>query len=255
LADEVQDTDDFDALYDNLHREDAEEDGLASDELDFEFDAGLIAEKEGDAIFLALGQKMNNGLCAPSDRAKISRNRPKIPSTSQRSVSPDPKLNQEFRTLDTAITRREKRFYHIQDQLTCSLTIVSRLMSDIMEGQAQKQPVDSKQQFSQLSDAARLLMSAHKDMSQARRESLRPGLSRDFQILCNAQLNETLDSNEFLFGEDINKKAEEALKTKRLTSKFTPTKNLSWRGRTYHRQCHMHSICKYRSKSYPPSAQ
>ena len=40
------------------------------------------------------------------------------------------------------------------------------------------------------------------------RETLRPGLTRDYRVLYRSQHNEQLSSNEFLFGGDISKRSE-----------------------------------------------
>ena len=74
--------------------------------------------------------------------------------------------------------------------------------------------------YEQLSDATRLLRASHKDISQHRRESLRPALNRLPRHLYNRQ-NAKLTSNEFLFGEDLSKRADEALKAKRLANNLT----------------------------------
>ena len=75
--------------------------------------------------------------------------------------------------------------------------------------------------YEQLLDATRLLLVSHKDISQQRRESLRLALNKDYHVICAALQNEKLTSNEFLFGEDLTKRAEEALKAKRLPNKLT----------------------------------
>ena len=75
--------------------------------------------------------------------------------------------------------------------------------------------------YEQLPDATRLLLASHKDISQQRRESLRLALNKDYRVICAALQYEKLTSNEFLFGEDLTKRADEALKSKRLANKLT----------------------------------
>ena len=74
--------------------------------------------------------------------------------------------------------------------------------------------------YEQLPDATRLLLASHKDLSQQRRESLRLALNKDYRVVCAALQNEKLTSNEFLFGEDLTKRADEALKAKHLANKI-----------------------------------
>ena len=66
--------------------------------------------------------------------------------------------------------------------------------------------------YEQLPDATRLLLASHQDISQQRRESSRLALNKDYCVICAALQNAKLTSNEFLFGEDLTKRADEALK-------------------------------------------
>ena len=87
-------------------------------------------------------------------------------------------------------------------------------MSDDKQGK-----MGRRNMYEQLSDATRLLAS-HKDISQHRRESLRPALNKDYRVICTTQQYTKLTSNEFLFGVDLSKRADEALKAKCLANKL-----------------------------------
>ena len=89
--------------------------------------------------------------------------------------------------------------------------------------------------YEELPDATRLLLASHKDISLQRRESLRLALNKDYRVVCAAQRNAKLTSNEFFFGEDLTKRADEALKAKRLANKLTGSNvaNGNSRGRGY----------------------
>ena len=80
--------------------------------------------------------------------------------------------------------------------------------------------MDRRKMYEQLSDATHLLLASHKDISQHRRESLRPALNKDYRVICTTQQNAKLTSNEFLFGVDFSKRADETLKAKRLANKL-----------------------------------
>ena len=88
------------------------------------------------------------------------------------------------------------------------------LMSEDKQGK-----MGRRKMYEELSDATRLLAS-HKDISQHRRESLRPALNKDYRVICTTQQYAKLTSNEFLFGVDLSKRADEALKAKRLANKL-----------------------------------
>ena len=95
--------------------------------------------------------------------------------------------------------------------------------------------------YEQLPDATRLLLASHKDISQQRRESLRPALNKDYRVICAALRNAKLTSNEFLFGEDLTKRADEALKVKCLANKLTGSNvaNGNSRGRSYQNRTYL----------------
>ena len=75
--------------------------------------------------------------------------------------------------------------------------------------------------YEQLPDTTRLLLASHKDISQQIRESLRLALKNDYCVICAALQNAKLTSDEVLFGVDLTKRADEALKAKRLANKLT----------------------------------
>ena len=76
-------------------------------------------------------------------------------------------------------------------------------------------------------------MATHKDLSQQRRETLRPCLNKDYKALCNQSLNFKQFFNEFLLGEDLAKRAEETVKGKKMTNKMTVPNNGAQRGRFF----------------------
>ena len=111
---------------------------------------------------------------------------------------------------------KDKKFPVIEDQTTCAFTIIATLMSEVRKATDAKMKQDFSRQFGLLSDSARPLLSAHKDLSQARRESLRTGTSKEYRILCSGRQNENIHSDELLFGDDMGKRAEEGAKTRRI---------------------------------------
>ena len=66
-------------------------------------------------------------------------------------------------------------------------------------------------------------------------------LNKDYRVICAALQNEKLTLNEFLFGEDLTKRADEALKAKRLANKLTGSNvaNGKSRGRGYQNRTYL----------------
>ena len=58
------------------------------------------------------------------------------------------------------------------------------------------------------SDATKLLMSAHNECSQVRREGLKGTLPFQYPELCDTTLYDKIDNNDFLFGDVMAKKAD-----------------------------------------------
>lgn len=115
--------------------------------------------------------------------------------------------------------------------MTASLTAVAKLNTEM---QVKPRTAFALISFSQnCQNIARLLMATHKDLSQARHNSLPSSLARDFCGRSHAQQFESVDSSEFLFGTDLAKKAEQISKSyhriQRLIS--NPRKiNMEWSG-------------------------
>ena len=198
--------------------EDSEEDAnqLDSESFNDSFDAGVIADNVGPAIDKGIASRINEGLLLPSDRSRIKA----LTQTHQRPENIEslrtPKLNTALQISDVGAKRRDRHFGLLQEQVGCTLKIVSNLMSEVKQGK-----MDRRKIYEQLSDATRLLLASHKDISQHRRESLRPASDKDYRVICTAQQNAKRTSNEFLFGEDLSKRGDEALKAKRLANKLT----------------------------------
>ena len=137
-----------------------------------------------------------------------------------------PKLNTVLQISDVGAKRRDRHFGLLHEQVGCALEILNLNLNDCVEVPRSNLMSNDKQgkmgrrkMYEQLSDATRLLAS-HKDISQHRRESLRPALNKDYRVICTTQQYAKLTSNEFLFGVDLSKRTDEALKAKRLANKL-----------------------------------
>jgi hypothetical protein len=196
------------------------------------FDAGVVEDLTGPSLDDGIAARINEGLLLPSDRARLKN----IMQTHARPANVEslrtPQINPALQVTDGPARRRDRFLSVLQEQVGCSLKIVAGLMSDIKGDNMDRQIV-----FEKLADAARLLLASHKDLSQQRRESLRPALNTDYRTICGAKQNQKLTSNEFLFGEDLPKRAEEAMKAKRLSYKLTSTGSKNGnRGRQFQSQ-------------------
>ena len=127
--------------------------------------------------------------------------------------------------------RRDRHFGLLHEQVGCALEILNLNLNDYVEvprsnlmsrsnltSKDKQGKMGRRKMYEQLSDAT--LLASHKDISLHRRESLRPALNKDYRVICTTQQYAKLTSNEFLFGVDLSKRADEALKAKRLANKL-----------------------------------
>lgn len=211
----------------------AEDTDVASDN---DFDAGIVVDTVGEGIHPSLADRFEEGLLLPSDRARVRDTLQNYPRPKNVTSLRTPTLNRELdgKLLDKFAKKRDSNLSFVQEQVGCALKIIAQLMSDLKEKPASRK-LSERDSFSKLADAARLLMASHKDLSQVRREALRPTLSQDCRALCNAQLNFKLTSNEFLFGEDLAKRVDDAVKNRKLSSTLSqPLSKNATRGRQFY---------------------
>ena len=126
-------------------------------------------------------------------------------------ITAHPKLNTALQISDVGAKRRDRHFGFLHEQVGCALEILNLNLNDYVEvprsnlmSEEKQGKMGRRKMYEQLSDATRLLAS-HKDISQHRRESLRPALNKDYRVICTTQQYAKLTSNEFLFGVDLSK--------------------------------------------------
>ena len=90
-------------------------------------------------------------------------------------------------------------------------------MSKTREAAELKFALDRKEHCQTLSDTARMLMAAHKDLLQIRRDSLQGCFNPKFKPLCHSKHFKEEKSNESVFVNGMSKKADEVDKANMLT--------------------------------------
>lgn len=205
---------------------------ISSDEDDLgDFDAGVVGEETGADIHTRLCEHFDRGMCAASDIKNLQETYKRYPRPQNVKNLRTPKLNTELVFRDEYALKRERKFHRAQEGVTRSITAVAQLMSTTREAADKKSTLDRKVCFQTLSDAARMLMATHKELSQIRRENLRSTINPKFKALCNSKHFRDADSNEHLFGEDMAKKVDEISRTSKLTDTLGGAKNVQGRGR------------------------
>ena len=96
-----------------------------------------------------------------------------------------------------------------------------------------KKTFSRKEGYSQIEKATTLLLDSHRKMSHMRRARVRSLINQPYQNLCS-ETNLENDNNEFLFGNNLSRSAQDVSAANKVTSQivYTPqSKNFKPRGR------------------------
>ena len=196
---------------------------------EYDFDLGLAEEKLGEDIDHDLAEKFSEGMIKNSSWEKSKIIMEKYPRPRNVHSLKTPAVNEELlkaKELKMKIKNKDQMTSNLHDLITSSLTVCANLMSDIKQDR-----LDRKECYNKLGDVTRLMMDAHKRVSCLRRLQLRPFLNDAFRGVCSSSNIENSD-NEWLFGHDLGRAAEDLAKSSRLTAKLTDSaKNGRQRGR------------------------
>ena len=112
------------------------------------------------------------------------------------------------RKLNRAPKQRDFRIAKLQELVGKSFTAVLSVMPVSKTAITAKNQIEPRTIFEVASDATKLLISAHNECSQVRREGLKDTLPFQYCELCDATLYDKIDNNDFLFGDDMARKAD-----------------------------------------------
>ena len=207
------------------------DDGFGNTDFDeFSFDPRLAETNVGDDIDDDLAGRIDQGMIKNSSWEKSKKIVERYPRPGNVLALRTPAINQELlKGKDTKqkVSSRDTMPRTTQDLITASLSVCAGLMSDIKANN-----VTRSDMYDRMSDVTRLLMDAHKRVSQIRRNQLRSLLSGAYRGLCSSANLEN-DDNEWLFGHNLGRTAEDVAKAGRLTARMidSSAKNGRQRGR------------------------
>ena len=185
-----------------------------------EFDQFFVQDDRcGDAINDKLAGKVNNALLVSPEKEMLTDLLAKHPRPKNVPNLKLPKVNNEVKIVNKPVKFREGRLGKAQNCVEKGLTVVLQIFSKSKLAKGKKSKIlDANETYSEASDATKLLVTVHKELSQLRRENLRSSFSHRNRNVCNAQLYEKIEDNELLFGKDIAKKIEEVNRMKKFQS-------------------------------------
>ena len=183
----------------------------------FAFDSCVQEPIVGDDIDDELAMKVNEGLVRKSNWDKVKQTKTKYLRPHNLYALRTPAVNNELlrvKTVRQSITTKDSQAKLTQDLITASLAASTDLLSEL-----KYKEVDRAIMYEKVSDITKLLIDSHKRMSQIRRNQLRPLINERYRGVC-ASDNLTNDNNEWLFGSDIGRSADEVVKANQITSKI-----------------------------------
>jgi len=190
-----------------------------SGDSDNEFDSFFTdTDKVSDPIDDKLANKIDSALSHTADKEMLNalmekQLRPKnVNNLKLPKINKEIKLNQANKSLKF----KEGRLGKVQSCVGKGLSAVVTLLDKAKKAKKAKDMLSSDLVYNTMADATKLLVTAHKDLSQLRRENLRSLLPQQNREICDAQGYEVIENNDLLFGNDLGKKVEELNKVKKL---------------------------------------
>ena len=193
------------------------EDEEDEEEMEFQYNGYLLPSKIGPPIGSKMAQDVNSSLLLGRDVQQINAIHSKHPTPSNLTALCVPHMNPEINMRsDTNVANREAHLGSIQKDVNTAIGILANVCGDMGKKQTGKRKFDREKSFRDLNDAMSVLTSAHKNLTRARKISVRPILNESLGALCYAKPEQDRESNHLLFDEDLVRKVDEAYKNRKL---------------------------------------
>ena len=125
-------------------------------------------DKTSEPIQDKLTESINTNLCLTADKTMLSEVVQKLKRLANILNLRHTKLNQENKIKRARVKVREARLCKVQTCLEKGIGAISRIVHEAKSGLKDKHKVSAKDIYNYTSDSMKLLMTAHKDMSQMR---------------------------------------------------------------------------------------
>ena len=144
--------------------------------------------------------------------------------------------------------RTDKQFSNIQKSLTFATTVVLKMADEILTASTESRSLHPRQVMGYTVESITLLGRAHKQISNERKERLKPVLKDDIRDLCNKDTT----SSEYLFGENLVESMRQAKENYRISNSIINT--TSSFGEKHHKISHNSRIGFIRSFDHGESS-
>ena len=119
--------------------------------------------------------------------------------------------------------RTDKRLSDIQKSFTFATTAVLKMADEILTVSTESRSIDLRQVMGYTVESITLLGRAHKQISNERKERLKPVLNEDIRGLCNKET-----TSEYLFGENLVESMRETKENYRISNSIINTTSSFW---------------------------
>lgn len=221
-------SDEFDNLEENLCRgdgggsEDEDNDDPLSQELKDLEEFFNLPQAHGEKLEESIAPVINNGINAVMNKAKIK-------TVMERHLCPEntpnlrvPSVNpQVWRMLPAHSKTRDVGMQKTQLLVVKNLIITSKLLNVVAIANKAKNKIETSEITPLVTDLLRIGSALFADLSQNRKDAIRPNINNEFQQLCKPTAN---SSTEFLFGDTLMDDVKTIGDTLRLTKTVTRNK-------------------------------
>ena len=187
----------------------------------------------GPPINKTYAEDINLTLIKKTDMIELNKLHEANPSPSNIASLRVPIMNPEVTINPTCHTgQRETAIVAVHKEVTTGLAILSKLIDDVGR-KSDNNSLSRQNHFDRLNECITVMAEAHKQITYIRRQNVRHLLKEKLQILCSKKATEDIDTNMFVFGDDMDRQADQQIKKRKVmkAQKFPKSKNGSFRGR------------------------
>ena len=181
------------------------------------FETRIKTEHFGPDINSDLANKINDTLLKASNIQELTKLHENYPIPGNITALKTPNMNPEVKIHSISNTGHiENELTFVQKDIGCAVGMCANLLSDMRK---KSYSFDRTEVFSKLNDITSLLSAAHKNVTFVRKINVKSLLKEDLQPLCTKKGTKERENNNFVFGDDMGKQAEEVKKLRNVVMK------------------------------------
>ena len=205
-----------DGERENIEEEELFQQSDSEEEPDMNFKARVYAPPTGPPVSDKLANEIADSFLKKPDFKGLNDIQDNNPAPQNIASIRVPAMNSEISLIqNSSIWQKENAMTAAQKGICTSLSILTYTIADISKKRSH-QSMSRHELFEKMNDCMSILVDAHKQISLGRRQNVKPLLNEPLHILCSKRSYVDSYSNEFLFGNDMDRQAEELMKPRRV---------------------------------------